>query len=272
MCYDVQVGYERRIKEGIRTGRHADDINHLIDEYNERFNPPNPMPHVFHHVSAFVHPHIGVIHLKDNALVMEPMQWGLIPFWCKDRALAHQLWNQTPNARSESMFEKPAYRDAARQRRGIIVVDSFFEHHHFAGKTYPFNISLRNGNAMLMAVIWDEWTDQTTGEVIRTFSMVTTRGNELMTAIHNSPKLNEPRMPVILQPDEANQWLFTPNSNDNHLTILPLCRPLSEGELESHTVQPLRGKASVGNRPEALKHFEYVELTLDSSLNEVLNE
>ena len=259
------------IKDGIRKGAPSDQINELIDEYNQRFDPDNPVPHVYHHVSAFAHPEIGVIHVQDNELIIEPMIWGLIPFWVKDRATAHKLWNQTPNARSETIFEKPSFRAAARKRRGIIVIDSFFEHHHYGGKVYPFNVRYAKGDAMVVAVLWEEWTDKSTGEVLKTFSIVTTEGNEMMSVLHNSPKLKGSRMPVFLQGHAINQWLETLEGDDRHLTLLPLCRPLGEKELKAHSVKPLRGKNALGNVPEAIEEFTYPELVFDEELQTILS-
>lgn len=270
MCYDIQVGYERKIKDGIKQGAPADEINALIDVYNERFDPDTPLPHVYHHVSAFAHPEVGVVHLKDGELVMEPMTWGLIPPWVMDRAYAHKLWNQTPNARSETMFEKPSFRLAARKRRGVIVIESFFEHHHFAGKAYPFNIYLANGSAMVVAVLWETWVDSLTQKGVKTFSIVTTHGNEFMAALHNNPKQKEPRMPVFLQGQAITDWLSTPATDDNHLSLLPLCQPLPEKQLKAHSVAPLRGKQALGNVPQAVEEFIYPELAFNQTLWEAL--
>lgn len=125
MCYDLETAHLRRIKDGIRRGYPADQVNELIDAYNQRFQPLRPHPKLYH-VSGFAHPEVDVIHVQDGQLVMEPMKWGLIPFWCKDEKVATSLWNKTLNARSESIFEKPSFKAAARKRRGVIVVDSFY--------------------------------------------------------------------------------------------------------------------------------------------------
>ncbi len=271
MCYDIQTGHLRRIKDGIRGGYPKDEVNSLIDQYTERYDPLFPVPKVHHHVSAFTHPEVTVLHYQDGKLVLEPMKWGLVPLWCKDQASATKLWNQTPNARSETIFEKPSFRAAARKRRGVILVESFFEHHHFKSKTYPFNIRRKDDLPMMMAVLWEEWTDKSTGEVWKTFSIVTTEGNELMSAIHNNPKLTEPRMPVILEGDAINVWLETPESSDNHLALLPLCKPLPTDLLKAHSVGPLRGKLALGDVPEVVEEINYEELVNDEVLQSVLN-
>jgi putative SOS response-associated peptidase YedK len=139
----------------------ADDINAAVDAYNKRFNTLYPEPRVEHnyHVSGFEHPLVPVVHVVDGKIQIEPMYWGLIPHWSKDRDLAHKLWNNTINARSETMFDKPSYQGPAQYRRGIISVNSFFEYHHLNKAAYPFDIRPKEGETLTMAVLWDEWTD-----------------------------------------------------------------------------------------------------------------
>ena len=271
MCYDVQTGHERLIKDGIHKGAPIDQINSLIDAYNKRYNPSFPLPHVFHHVSAFEHPALAVVHLQNNELIMEPMTWGLIPNWVKDRASANKLWNQTPNARSETMFDKPSFRRAARKGRGVVILDSFYEHHHFNKKAYPLNIRYSSNGAMVVAVLWDEWTDKTTGEIVKSFSIVTTQGNEMMSVVHNSTKQNEPRMPLILQEEAITKWLTMPDNEDVEVNLLPLCKPVNKNDLKAFTVRPLRGKQAAGNVPEAHAPFSYPELAFDQELQDAIS-
>ena len=60
---------------------------------------------------------------------------------------------------------------------------------------------------MPLAGLWNEWTDQETGEILNTFSIVTTRGNKMLSIIHNNPKLEGPRMPLILPQELEDKWL-----------------------------------------------------------------
>lgn len=123
---------------------------------------------------------------------------------------------------------------------------------------------------MVLATLWEEWTDKVTGEVWKTFTIVTTEGNELLGAIHNNPKLEGPRMPVVIDGDDISKWLELPDNADNHLELLPLCRPLESEALMAQSVRPLRGKSAVGNIPEATDRFEYAELEDDADLQAVL--
>lgn len=48
-----------------------------------------------------------------------------------------------------------------------------------------------------------DWVHPATGEVIQSYSIVTTEANELMSRIHHSKK----RMPVILAETNEKDWL-----------------------------------------------------------------
>ena len=272
MCYDIEEGYKRRIKEGVRIGASNEDINYHIDLYNKRF-PETPIPRLNggFHLTGFAHPHVPVFVFNEgDGLELRPMQWGLIPSWCKDATVATKLWNQTLNARSETMYEKPSFRSAASRKRGVILLQSFYEHHHFGKQTYPFNIRLKTDEPMFVAVLWEEWTDKVSGELRPTFSIVTVEGNELMATLHNNPKLAGPRMPLILENDAVDNWLMG-NGKDMKDQILDICKPYDAQKLRANSVRKLRGKAAVGDVEQAIEPFEYPELALDTELMDVLD-
>ena len=88
-------------------------------------------------------------------------------------------------------MKKPSFKVSASTKRCILPVNGFFEHHHYKGNTYPFHITLPDNKVMNLAGMHDEWVDKETGELIKSFTIVTTPGNELMSKIHNNPKLKE---------------------------------------------------------------------------------
>ena len=271
MCYDIETLHHRSLKFLKRSGASAEDINAAVEAYNKRFNPLYPEPRVEHnyHISGFQHSLVPVIHVIDCKIQVEPMYWGLIPHWSKDFELAYKHWNNTINARSETMFEKPSYRGPSKYRRGIISVNSFFEHHHLNKQTYPFNIRLKDGEAMTVAVIWDEWTDVDSGEIKQTFSVVTVDGNELLSTIHNNPKLDGPRMPLILSDEQADTWLGLGDEEHTKDKILGICMPF-RGKLQAIPVRKIRGKEAVGNVPQAIERFDYPELALVPELESII--
>jgi putative SOS response-associated peptidase YedK len=130
---------------------------------------------------------------EEREFVM--LRWGLIPFWAKDRSIGNRLIN----ARAETLAEKPAFRDACRKRRCIVLADGFYEWRKEANGKTPCFISLASGEPFAFAGLWEQWTDRDTGESLQTTTIVTTAANEFLAKLHD-------RMPVVLQPDTANAW------------------------------------------------------------------
>lgn len=208
-------------------------------------------------ISGFEHPQVPV-HTAEKPLAPSLFTWGLVPDWAKTK---ESIWNNTLNAKSETMFEKAAFRKSAETNRCLVPADGFYEFHHFRNKSYPFYIHHKQeATPFYFAGIWNDWTDIETGEVINTFSIVTTRANPLMAKIHNKPQFSdEPRMPVILPEELADEYL-KPLSEKQ---VEELCQPYPEKLMEAYTVRSLSGKNSPGNVPSANEKFEYSELDFD---------
>lgn len=217
-----------------------------------------------HFANAFDHPQLV---LYTDAAPREPQlfTWGLVPAWVKSAEQQHKLWNQTLNARGESIFEKAAFRGAARARRALLFVEGFYEHFHMGGRTYPFFIRLRERPHFALAALWEEWPGAD-GPPLRTFSVVTSGANDLLRRIHNNPKLQEPRMPLILTPGEEEQWLAPIAGEADRAYLQGLVRPYPAEAMEAHPVRVLLGKSGCGNAPWASDEFDYPELALGGPL------
>lgn len=208
-------------------------------------------------VSGFAHPKV-LMYTNNKPFTPEPHTWGLVPNWAKS---PESIWNNTLNAKSELMFEKSSFRKSAESKRCIIPAAGFYEHHHFNGKAYPFYIKLKDEKPMYFAGLWNDWANQETGEILKTFAIVTTRANNLMAKIHNKPKFSdEPRMPVIL-PENVTEEYLKPLSRKE---IEELCAPFPDSQLEAITVKSLSGKNSPGNVQEANEKYHYPELVFDT--------
>ncbi len=256
MCYDVKAQLESQLQRAVRDG----DV-HAIEEIREKLMPLTDLP--IYHSSGFKHPSL-LIYTAEDPYFPTVFIWGLIPFWVRDQKQKNALWNKTLNARGETIFELPSFRDSAKKKRCLIQVDGFYEHHHFKGNTYPFFISRKNKQSLTLAGLWSEWTDKEDGSRWNTFSIVTTEGNPLMDKIHNNPKLEGPRMPLILPQELEDGWI-TPYEEDlwengQKKAIQELIQPFPAEELEAHTVDRLRGKEYPGNIPEISDPVEYAEL------------
>ena len=131
---------------------------------------------------------------QNRELVM--LRWGLVPFWAKDPAIG----NRMINARAETVAEKPSYREAFKHRRCVVLADGFYEWHRNGDVKTPYFISLASGEPFALAGLWEDWKDKKSGEPLQTTALITTAANEFMQPLHH-------RMPVVLQPEMADDWL-----------------------------------------------------------------
>lgn len=248
MCYNVKALLESQLKRARKQGRSQEAQEIQLALFDQGVTN-------LYQASGFTHPRLLIYPDKESLPI--PATWGLVPHWVKDNAGKVQIWNNTLNARGESIFEKPSFRDSAKSKRCLIYLDGFYEHHHYNGKTYPFFIRKKDSEPFAVAGLWSEWFDRENSSKLITFSIVTTVGNEMMAKIHNNPKLEGPRMPVILPEDLEDYWI-DPSKSLNELTDLLL--PFPDDLLTAHTVYRIAGKESMGNVPESEEEFQYEEL------------
>lgn len=139
--------------------------------------------------------------------------WEFIPPWIKDEAALKETRKQgIPwlNATGEKLLESKMFRDAALKRRCLVLASHFFEWRGYKPEgnkkelKYPYCITVKDAKYFYMAGIWQTWTDKTTGEMIDTFAIITTKANELMETIHHSKR----RMPSILPEELAYKWIM----------------------------------------------------------------
>jgi putative SOS response-associated peptidase YedK len=122
-------------------------------------------------------------------------KWGLVPSWAKDVSMGARLIN----ARSETVEEKPSFREAFKKRRCIIPADGFYEWQRNEGKKQPFFFRMRDERAFGFAGLWERWEGEG-GQAINSCTILTTEANEVLRPVHD-------RMPVILHPDDYELWL-----------------------------------------------------------------
>ena len=151
-------------------------------------------------INAFTFPLNPIIADTDKSTV-NFYRWGLIPKWAKDESIREY----TLNARIETINEKPSFRDSL-NKRCLIIADGFYEWQWLdtkGKKKQKYLITLPNHSLFAFAGIWSEWVDKNTGEIVKSYSIVTTQANDLMAEIHNHKK----RMPIILNSENETDWL-----------------------------------------------------------------
>lgn len=135
---------------------------------------------------------------NQNPNQLSYFKWGLIPSWTKQGTKTlHPI-----NAKSETILEKPMFKNAFLNRRCLVPADGFFEWQQNTTKQ-PFYFTLQNKEIFSMAGIWENWTNEN-NETIFSFCILTTEANSLVSKIHQ-------RMPVILQKENEQKWLMEKN-------------------------------------------------------------
>jgi putative SOS response-associated peptidase YedK len=131
------------------------------------------------------------------------------------------------NARSETVTEKPAFREAFKQRRCLIPADGFYEWQRQAsGGKQPFFFQLKDERPFGFAGLWERWQDKD-GQVIESCTILTTAANEVLRPVHD-------RMPVILHRDDYELWLD--EDMRKRELLKELLRPYPADEMISHPV------------------------------------
>ncbi len=149
-----------------------------------------------------------------------PRRWGLIPSWASDPAIG----NRMINARADSLAEKPAFRDAVRERRCLILADGYYEWTGTGKSRVPIFFHMKGHEPFVMAGLWERWGR---GEQeVESCTVITTDAGQRVSRFHH-------RMPALLTTDQAMTWL---DSATPLRTALSLLEPYEAGDLESYEV------------------------------------
>ena len=147
------------------------------------------------------------------------MRWGLLPGWVKDP----RKFTLLINARSETVTEKPAFKNAIRRRRCLIPADGYYEWQGSGKPKRPYFIHRRDGQPIGLAETWIG----PNGEELDTVAIVTTAAGADLAVLH-------PRVPVTIARGDFDRWLDC--SNDDVEAALPQLTAPGEGEFLWHEV------------------------------------
>ncbi len=173
----------------------------------------------------------------DAGRQLDALRWGFLPHWYKTQTAGPLLIN----ARAETIAEKPAFREASRTRRCLIVASGFYEWTKTEqGTRLPWYISRKNGGTIAFAGVWQDWGSEEARQ--STCAIVTTQANQTLSAIHH-------RMPLIIESDDWPLWLGEAGKG-----AARLMRPGAEDVLKFHRVDTAvnSNRASGPELPEAI--------------------
>jgi len=154
---------------------------------------------------------------------IKAMKWGLIPHWAKDPKIAYKMIN----ARSETVAEKPSYRDSFKNKRCLIPASGFYEWQKSAldpKKKTPIHIRLKESELFAFAGLWSLWKNS--DSAIFSYTIITTEANNYLKIYHD-------RMPVILNKADESKWLDNQMPSDELQSLLVPC---AEERLEAYEV------------------------------------
>ena len=169
------------------------------------------------------------------------MKWGLIPFWAKDPKIGSRMIN----ARAETVAEKPAFRNALKKRRCLVLADGYYEWQKTPEGKRPYRIILKSGEPFAMAGLWETWKDPQ-DNVVRSCTIITTEANDFLAPIHN-------RMPVILPREYEDLWLDM--DIDDGAALTQMLIPSPDDILDAYQVSTLVNYAR-NNGPEIIARVD----------------
>jgi putative SOS response-associated peptidase YedK len=171
---------------------------------------------------------VAAIREAGQNRILSLMRWGLVPSWASDISIGARLIN----GRSETVLEKPAFRDSFRMRRCLVPADGFYEWKKAGRERYPFHFVMKDSSLFAFAGVWDRWRSPA-GQVVESCSILTTAPNELLDGVHD-------RMPVILPQRHYQTWLTAPATEAQRLAELLV--PFDASVMQRYPVSSLVNK------------------------------
>jgi putative SOS response-associated peptidase YedK len=165
---------------------------------------------------------IPVVIIDNGKRHFRLMRWGLVPAWVKDP----RGFSLLINARSETLREKPAFKNAIKRRRVLIPADGYYEWCTTDGRRRPFFIHRRDGAPVGFAGLAETWSGPN-GEEVDTVAIVTGPASKDLAHLHH-------RVPVTIRPADFEAWLDCRVHDVDEVMVL--LAPPDEGEFGWHEV------------------------------------
>ncbi len=222
-------------------GRYTAQWN--LQAFSQEFETPTPLFGPNYNIAP--QSDVPIVRLRGDARETAIVRWGLVPGWAKSpEAFQANLFN----ARSETLAEKPTFKNAVKSRRCLIPTSGFYEWQRLDSgqlkpSKQPYFIHHAESNPFAFAGLWERWEGglEFEGRVLETCTILTTEANSLIKPIHD-------RMPVIIKPKDYDEWLDPELRNVE--SIEHLLQPFPEKLLRLYPVS--RRVGHVSNNDEKL--------------------
>jgi putative SOS response-associated peptidase YedK len=165
---------------------------------------------------------IPVVIVENGVRHFRLMRWGLLPAWVKDP----RKFTLLINARSETVSEKPAFKNAIRRRRCLIPADGYYEWQGSEKPKRPWFIHRRDGQPIGLAGLAETWIGPN-GEELDTVAIITAPASADLSVLHH-------RVPVTIAADDFDRWLDC--SGDSAEDVMALLTAPEEGEFAWHEI------------------------------------
>ena len=165
---------------------------------------------------------IPVVIVENDARHFHLMRWGLVPSWTKDPRKITLLIN----ARSETVRDKPAFKNAMKRRRCLVPADGYYEWQVSSGRKRPYFIRRRDGHPFGLAALAETWIGPN-GEELDTVAIVTAPASADLALLHH-------RVPVTMMPVDFERWLDCRAQDVED--VMPLLTGPQQGEFVWHEV------------------------------------
>lgn len=170
-------------------------LNDMVAEFGLKGLPNRELPFDWN-----IKPTQDVYIVKNDSL--EIASWGLIAPWSKTNAEALKSQSAAINARSETVHEKPTFKNAFRRSRCLVPASGYYEWATELGKykpRQPVYISRDDGKMLAFAGIHDQWVSPQ-GEIRDSVAIITREAVGELATVHS-------RMPMFLPKDRWETWM-----------------------------------------------------------------
>jgi putative SOS response-associated peptidase YedK len=170
-------------------------LTDIAEEFSTSAEPDRTLP-----VDWNIKPTQDIYIVKNQEITIA--SWGLIAPWSKNSNDALRSQSQAINARSESVHEKPTFRNAFRQRRCLVPATGYYEWATELGRyktKQPVFISRDDKKLLAFAGIFDRWISPE-GEIRDSVAIITRDAVGDLAKVHN-------RMPLFLPRERWGAWM-----------------------------------------------------------------